>query len=298
MGLQHSMPLLPRDAEMVSEHLAFAREDGRVTFFNASGPIFTYREGDEASLRLAAAMLSEPRLALATPIQLSRVLGRHRSRVHEYRNRYQEGGLEALAVKRPGPHGASKFKGIRVARAQKFLNEGKSRRGVAALVGVSVTTVRDALEEGRLVLPPGPGASSPPSPRSASTSRRCGGDGASEPADVSPVSPEAASAPSPCSDEGAPRRADASPIVPDAASTPRQRSDEDAACLGGVATKREQERALAPTGLLVEAAAQFQPAESVAKAGVLLALPALLGQGLVEVGQRVYGSLKSGYYGR
>ena len=30
---------------------------------------------------------------------------------------------------------------------------------------------------------------------------------------------------------------------------------------------------------------------------MLVALPALLGQGLVEVGQQLYGSLKHGYYG-
>ena len=66
---------------------------------------------------------------------------------------------------------------------------------------------------------------------------------------------------------------------------------------GGVATTREAERALAPTGLLVEAMPLFEAAESVAKAGVLVALPALLGQGLVEVGQTLYGRLKNGYYG-
>ena len=76
-------------------------------------------------------------------------------------------------------------------------------------------------------------------------------------------------------------------VSDEAPSTPRERSDEDALCAGGVATTREAERALAPTGLLVEATPQFEPAESVAKAGVLVALPALLGQGLVEVGQKV-----------
>ena len=82
-----------------------------------------------------------------------------------------------------------------------------------------------------------------------------------------------------------------------APSTPRKRSEEDASCKGGVATKRKEERALAPTGLLEEATPQFEPAESVAKAGVLVALPALLGQGLVEVGKKVYGNLSNGYYG-
>ena len=82
-----------------------------------------------------------------------------------------------------------------------------------------------------------------------------------------------------------------------AASTPRERSDADAACAQGVATKRDVERALAPRGVLPEAPVQFEAAQSVAKAGVLVALPALLSQGLVEVGEQIYGRLKNGYYG-
>lgn len=249
MELQHRMPFLPSEAEQVSVHLAVTRDDGHLTFVNASGPIFTCREDDEGSLRFAAAMLTEPSLGLATPTEVAQVLGRHRSRVHEYRKRYQEGGAEVLEVQRRGPRGASKLKEDRVARAQTLMNEGQSNRQVAGSVGVSEGTIRKAIKEGRL--------SRPKPPREATA------EGAADPT----------------------------------RSTPRQRSDEDAACAGGVATKREEERALAPTGLLVEAPPQIEAAESVAKAGVLVALPALLGQGLVEVGQEIYGSLRNGYYG-
>ncbi len=243
MGLQHRMPLLPSDAEMVSEHLAVARRDGRITFFDASGPIFGCPEDDEGSLRFAAVILTEPSLGLATPIQFDKVLDRHRSRVHEYRKRYREGGAEALVVKRRGPRGASKLKGILLARAQKFLNEGTSNRKAAKLVGVEEGTIRKAIKECRLVRP-----------------KRITGSSAKQSAEKAP-------------------------------STPRTRNDEDASCVGGVAVKRDLERALAPLGKLVEAAPEFEPAESVAKAGVLVALPALLGQGLVDVGQQVYGGL-------
>ena len=248
MALQHRMPLLPKEAVMVSEHLAVVRQDGQVSFFNASGPIFTCGEHDEGSIRFAAAMFTDPVLGLATPSQMAKVLGRHRSRVHDYRKRYEDGGAKALEVRRRGPRGPNKFKGILVARAQKYINEGKSNRKVAELLDVDEKTIRNAVKEGRLV-------------RRKPVGESCNG------------------------------------VRDDAPSTPRERSDEDASCAGGVATKREEERALAPTGLLVEAKPQFEPAESVAKAGVLVALPALLGQGLVEVGQRIYGSLKNGYYG-
>ena len=249
MELQHRISLLPTEAQRVSVHLAATRHDVHLTFLNASGPIFTCRADDEGARRFAAVMLTEPRLGLATPTEVAKVLGRHRSRVHEYRKRYREGGVEGLEVKRRGPRGASKLKGKEGARAQKRLDAGQSNRQVAQSVGVSEGTIRKAIKEGRL-----------------SRAKRI----------------EAVSAP---------RSPEPTP------STPRERSDEDASCAGGVATKREAERVLAPTGVLLEAPVRFEAAQSVAKAGVLVALPALLDQGLLEVGQQIYARLRNGYYG-
>ena len=248
MDLQHRITLMPTDAEIISEHLAVARDDGRITFFNASGPIYTSGLDDEETLRYAAVILTNPELDLATPSQMAQALGRHRSRIHDYCKRHREGGTKALEPKRRGPRGPSKLKGTVLARAQKYLNQGKSNYEVGERVGVSEQTIRKGLKEGRLVRP-------------------------------EPVAENA------------------DQVLNDVLSTPRERSDEDVSCACGIATKREEERALAPTGLLLEATPQFKPAESVAKAGVLVALPALLGQGLVEVGQKAYGSLKNGYYG-
>jgi len=246
--LQHRLPLLPDGAETISPHLALARDAQQLIFLNASGPIFTCRDDDEQALRFAAVMLSEPSLGLATPSEVAKALGRHRSRVHAYRQRYRHGGAEELEVQRRGPRGASKLKGECLVRAQRLLDEGGSNREVARAVGLSEGSIRNAIREGRL--------------------RR--------PAQRSPAPP-------------------ATPAS--AASTPRARSDTDAACAGGVATKRELERALAPTGRLEAAPVQFEPAQSVARAGVLVALPALLEQGLLEVGERLYGRLRNGYYG-
>ena len=103
MALQRRMLFLPTDAELISAHLAAARHDGRLTFFDASGPIFSCREADDGALRFAAAMLTEPALGRAGPSQMARAVGRHRSRVHEYRTRYRAGGAAALEVKRRGP---------------------------------------------------------------------------------------------------------------------------------------------------------------------------------------------------
>ena len=78
---------------------------------------------------------------------------------------------------------------------------------------------------------------------------------------------------------------------------PRDRASVDQACKAGVATKRELDRGLACTGKLVEAEPEFEAAEAVVGAGVLLALPALLHEGLCEVGGEVYGALRNGFFG-
>lgn len=77
----------------------------------------------------------------------------------------------------------------------------------------------------------------------------------------------------------------------------RERDEEDRATEGGVAVKRVLERALAATGELEEAPPKFELAESVERAGVLLALPVLVAQGFFELFQHVYGRLKNGFYG-
>ncbi|MFC1705409.1 putative transposase [Planctomycetota bacterium] len=78
---------------------------------------------------------------------------------------------------------------------------------------------------------------------------------------------------------------------------PSKRAAEDQRPPEGVAATRGLERLLARTGQLDEAPAMFEAAEAVTGAGVLLAVPALAQQGLVTVGERIYGRLSDGFFG-
>jgi len=246
MGLQHRLPFLPPEAEILGPHAALSRAEGHLTVFNASGPIYRCREDDAMGRRLAAVLLTDPALNLAKPQEVGRALGCHRSRIFDYRKRYQEQGIEGLEPQRTGPRGPHKLKGATLSQAQRLLGQGWSNRRVAAAVGVSEGAVRTALRQGRLL-------------------------------------------------RGEPKRA--AQGAQGEASTPRQRNQEDLAGSTGVAVKRTGDRSLAAAGMLVEAEPVFEPAQAVAKAGVLVALPALLGQGLIEVGREVYGAVKNGYFG-
>jgi hypothetical protein len=81
--------------------------------------------------------------------------------------------------------------------------------------------------------------------------------------------------------------------------SPGERAQRDAeqAQGAGTAVKRIEERVLATQGKLAQAAPQFQAMEAVANAGVLLALPAALGEGLLSCAERIYEPLKAGFYG-
>jgi hypothetical protein len=86
-------------------------------------------------------------------------------------------------------------------------------------------------------------------------------------------------------------------IAGEALARPSNRSAEDQSCEAGIAVKRTVDRALGRVGKLVEAAPRFVAAEAVQGAGVLIALPALLEQGLLEIGTAVYGDLRKGFFG-
>jgi hypothetical protein len=87
------------------------------------------------------------------------------------------------------------------------------------------------------------------------------------------------------------------PQSPQALKSTSERSTEDNNCNIGIGAKREAERVLASTGKLVEAPPEFSASEGVRHAGVLLVLPALAKQGLLEAGKKVYGMLHKGFYG-
>ncbi|ETR68131.1 MAG: hypothetical protein OMM_04743 [Candidatus Magnetoglobus multicellularis str. Araruama] len=78
---------------------------------------------------------------------------------------------------------------------------------------------------------------------------------------------------------------------------PSQRSIDDLQGSQGIGVKRNVERALARMGRIKEANPVFEAVDGLARVGVFLSLPMLLSQGLIEVGEEVFGSLKQGFFG-
>ena len=172
------------------------------------------------------------------------------------------GGVAGLVPARKGPRRASKLTAEVAARIRELDGQGRTQAQVAAATGVSESSVRNALRPARPA-PAGEGA--------AGEQPAAGG----EPAADQPAAP-AAEEPAA---EGRPAGGELLPVLPDPAG-------------------RDGERALARFGLLGEGAAPvFVPGARYPLAGLLLALPALGGTGLLECARAVYGRLRNGFYG-
>ena len=52
---QIQLPLFPPGVTPITQVLAFSKEDGRVTYFNGSMPVFVHDEDDLASFRMITA---------------------------------------------------------------------------------------------------------------------------------------------------------------------------------------------------------------------------------------------------
>lgn len=247
-AFQSRLALLPPDAIVVSPDLAMQRADGRVVLFNAAGPIYQCDEDDDVGVRLGMAIVAG--LGLAPITALAAAFGVHRATIYRSEALLREGGVLSLERKKRGPQGPHKLKDAVLGKAQRALDEGKTRSEVSEVAGVSRFAIYRAIQLGLLSTP------------------------STTPTVTMPAAP-----------------------VDESLTRPATRAAEDQSCEAGVAVKRTEERALARWGKLAEATPAFRPTEAVPGAGVLLALPALLQGGLLDVGTEVYGALSKGFFG-
>jgi len=252
---------VPADAVIVSPRLAIWKNDERIIAFSAADPIYTCRVGDGDGLRMMASVLSS--VGLAPDTALAKALGVNRETIRRNRKLLEEHGAPALRDHR-GSKGPTKLTDAVCLRAQRLLDEGSSIRQVAREVGVTDGALHHAMKQGRLTRP-------------------------ARAEDTEATTQQMPIAPTVTVSQGG--------ALPEQASRPSQRAAEDQTCELGVGVKRITERALARLGKLPEALPEFKASEAVPGAGVLLALPALLEQGLIEVGQGVYGALHNGFFG-
>jgi transposase len=242
-------------------------EDQRV--ITVHGVVFShYPINDRTAEAYAMVLLFES--GYADQNDIARCFGYSVRSLRRYQERLKAGGLSALARPRGRPSGHKKTP-ERDQTILRLKTKGMSNRWIAGRLGLSETAIRKSL-------------------------RRLGWKSDSDPEPDLPFLPEVVSQakhatanksieiPSLVADQ-APRKT--APLQIDAASNTLDANPLD----------RSMDRLLAAMGLLQDALPLFAPTRSLPRAGVLLAIPALVASGLLSTAQKIYGSLGPAFYG-
>jgi transposase len=215
----------------------------------------------------------------ATQTQIARAFGYSARSLRRYQERFEAEGIRAL-VRKPGRPASRRSGGAKErGRDQTILHlktKGASNRAIAGKLGLSEKAIRKRLR--RLGWQP---QAEPPAAGLLFEQDTTG--------DTSPpseVSPNTIDLPKGAAAAGAERRGGTHEDI-EPAPISRDPNPLD----------RSMDRLLAAMGLIEDAAPVFAPAESLPRAGVLLAIPALVASDVLPVARRIYGSIGPAFYG-
>jgi transposase len=308
---------LPQDAIAINARCLVRTQDGRRVVLVAGMPIAHYAVGD--AMAEAHAMVSLIEQGWAEQVDVARAFGRDERSVRRYQRRFEDGGLAALG--RPGgyPLGRPRTDHARARLVSRLRGEGMSLRQIADRVGVSEKAIRKQLR--RLGWPsarpvqaelplPGPAADpnvsgSPPPAEAPVGMAGPAADpnlsGSAPPAEA-PVGmagpaadPNVSGSPPPAEEPVGMAGPAADPNL--SGSAPPAEDEPLVVSADRDPADRRVDRLLAKLGLLDDAAPLFRAGERIPRAGVLLALPAIVQSGIVDTAREVYGSIGPAFYG-
>lgn len=260
----------PEGTQIINSRCVIRTREGFRVVSVSGIPLAQYAMDDHMSE--AHAMVSLVNQGWADQDDVAKAFGYSARTVRRYQRRFEEGGLAALGQSDGYPRGRSRSPAARQ-QIQRLKTEGHSHHEIARRVGISVRAVRKTLRrlgwkpiapiQPELPLNPLENASS-----NSSVGASGGGSttGSGEDSNLSAFSPSSAEISSPNSQDTDP-------------------------------TDRSMDRLMARLGLLEDAPPLFGSMAALPRAGVLLAIPALVQSGIFECARKVYGSLGPAFFG-
>jgi len=273
----------PKGTAIINGRCLFRTQDGHRVVLVSGIVLAQYSVGDR--MAEAHAMVSLVEQGWADQNDVARAFHCSARTVRRDQRRFEDDGLAALGQESGYPKGRHRLRGARTRLIHRLKAQGHSNREIARRLGVSEMAIRKLLR--RL----GWKESAAPQPNllplEACDAANPNLSALPVPASSQSVQPPAAktTAAAEVGPSAAPNLSAlgaATPVVPSRDTDP---------------TDRRGDRLLAHLGLLEDAAPLFGSRPAVPRAGVLLALPALVQSGVFECAQKIYGSLGPAFYG-
>jgi transposase len=264
----------PAGTAVVNDRCLVRTQDGHRLVVVSGGVVLAqYAVGD--AMAEANAMVSLIEQGLAEQTDIARAFGCSTRTVRRHQRRFEDGGLSALGRGAGYPRGRPRLRSSRARFVGRLKGQGFSNREIARRAGVDEKAVRKLLRRLGWVAPKSVQAQLSLEPQGADLNLSASGDRVSEattPALVASADSNLSAFSKP-EDEDLPVSFDTNPA------------------------DRSIDRVLAALGLLDDAAPLFRPGVRVPRAGVLLALPALIESGIFGIARSIYGSIGPAFYG-
>ena len=231
----------------------------------------------------AHAMVSLVEQGWAYQKEVARAFGCSERTVRRHQRRFESGGLGALGRSGGYPKGRPRLPACRLQIVEQWKAKGLGNREIARRLGVGENAVRKLLRRlGWKREEPEQLDMCFQAAHPNLSARRCPA-GAGAPCEALEPPLEAREAPA----------GTAHPNL----SAPSSRDEVQAVSFDSDPSAREVDRMLACMGLLSDAAPLFESRQAVPKAGVLLAIPALVESGILRLADEIYGSIGPAFYG-
>jgi len=240
-------------------------------------PVHHYRAEDAVAEAYAMVLLVEAGFAQQTEVACA--FARSARTVRRCQERYAQGGMAALGREAGWRRGRRRIRGKRLRSIEALKGQGLSNRAIAQRLGVSERAIRKLVGPSKGVPPEQLGLAAIPSAA------------ASEP-------PQAPVASAQSTDEDTSHQG--TPLANDQAGdsgNAEAEAEPVPISLDREASDRSSDRQLAYLGLLDDAAPIFRDGSQVPGVGVLLAIPAPLESGLLQISRKLYGEIGPAFYG-
>ncbi len=147
---QLQFPFFPEGVTHITPLLAFSKQDGRVTYFNGSMPVFVHEEEDLASFRMITAQFCVN--GNAKQAEICRAFGVSKISLKRAVKLYREAGPKGFYAPR-ARRGPAVLTPAVLAEAQQLFDEGRETPEVADRLGVKRDTLSKAVRAGRVHKP-------------------------------------------------------------------------------------------------------------------------------------------------
>lgn len=144
---QLQLPFFPEGVTHITPLLAFGVEDGRVTYFNGSMPVFIHDQDDLASFRMITAQFCVN--GNAKQCEVAQAFGIPKITLKRAVKLYRAQGPKGFYAPRK-TRGAAVLTAAVLAEAQRLLDEGLETAEVARQLGIKPDTLSKAVRAGRL----------------------------------------------------------------------------------------------------------------------------------------------------